>query len=74
MNPLTMLHHQNRTYEPKIIDQAQELFEKISHAILKDMNYIEYSDAVFPVNRIILMLKGYFITDDGRIVWNDYKL
>jgi hypothetical protein len=72
MNSLSILHLQNRTYDPKINAQAQELFELISKAILKDLNYIEYTDPIYVVNRIVLANKGYFITE-GKIVWNDYK-
>lgn len=72
MNSLSILHLQNRSYDPKILTQAQEIFELISKAILKDQNYIEYTDPIYAVNRLVLSTKGYMMTD-GRIVWNDYK-
>ena len=72
MNSLSILHLQNRSYDPKITTQAQELFELISKAILKDQNYIEYTEPIYAVNRLVLSMKGYLITD-GKIVWNDYK-
>jgi hypothetical protein len=71
-NPLLILHPQNRSYDPKILDQAQDLFERISRAILKDLNYIEYNDSIYAVNRIVLLMKGYFVID-GKIIWNDYR-
>jgi hypothetical protein len=67
-----MLHLQNRSFDPKILTQGQELFEQISRAILKDLNYIEYNEPIYAVNRMVLANKGYFI-EDGKIVWNDYK-
>jgi hypothetical protein len=72
MNSLSILHLQSRSYDPKINTQAQELFELISKAILKDQNYIEYNEPIYAVNRLVLSTKGYLITD-GKIVWNDYK-
>ena len=72
MNPLLLLHLQNKTYDPKIISEAQDIFEKISHAILKDQNFIEYSEAIYPINRLMLTTKGYLV-ENGKIIWNDYK-
>jgi hypothetical protein len=71
MNPLSMLHLQNKSYDPKIIEQAQDIFERISKAILKDLNFIEYPGPIYAVNRMVLMMKGYYLSD-GKIVWNDY--
>jgi hypothetical protein len=71
MNPLTMLCLQNQSYDPKITNQAQDLFEKISKAILKDLNFIIYETPIYPVNRLILQNKGYFVKDD-KIIWNDF--
>jgi hypothetical protein len=71
-NALSILQLQNRSYDPKILLQAQELFEQISKAILKDLNFIEYTEPIYAVNRMVLSMKGYFIVD-GKIVWNDYK-
>jgi hypothetical protein len=72
MNPLSLLTLQNRIYDPKIVDQAQDLFERISKAILKDQNYILYDDYIYPTNRLILQNKGYFI-HQNKIVWNDFS-
>ena len=72
MNSLSILHLQNRSYDPKILTQAQDLFEQISKAILNDLNYIEYNEPIYAVNRSVLTAKGYLI-NDGKIVWNDYK-
>jgi hypothetical protein len=71
MNPLSILHVQNKTYDPKIMIQAQFLFDKISRAILDDQNFIEYNETIYPINRLILMTKGYFV-ENGKIIWNDY--
>jgi hypothetical protein len=71
MNPLSMLHLQNKSYDPKIMKQAQEIFELISKAILKDQNYIEYTESIYPVNLMVLMMKGYLL-HHGKIIWNDY--
>lgn len=73
MNPLSLLHLQNRTYDPKIIAQAQEIFESISKNILKDMNYVEYKEPIYTINYFILLLKGYIVLGD-KIVWNDYVI
>jgi hypothetical protein len=53
------------------MEQGQDLFEKISKAIIKDLNYISYPEQVYPVNRFILQNKGYFV-GDGIIYWNDF--
>ena len=71
VNPLTMLHLQNKSYDPKILEQAQEIFELISRAILDDKNFIEYKKKIYSTNRCILMMKGYYILEN-KIVWNDY--
>ena len=78
MNPLSLLHLQNKSYDPRILNQAQEIFEIISRAILDDKHAIEYSEEIFAVNQFILLMKGYFIVQDAsgvkRIVWDDCKL
>jgi hypothetical protein len=72
-NPLTLLHLQNKTYDPVVLEQAQDLFEKISKAILSELNYIDYDQPIYAVNRLILSLKGYLFQPNNRIVWNDYS-
>jgi hypothetical protein len=71
MNSLSLLVIQNKSFDPKIMEQGQDLFEKISKAIIKDLNYISYPEQVYPVNRLILQNKGYFV-GDGIIYWNDF--
>ena len=73
MNPLSKLVLQNQLYDPKILKQAEEIFENISKAILKDQNYIEYESPIYSSNRLILQNKGYFI-ENGKIVWGDYLI
>lgn len=72
MNPLSLLHLQNKSFDPKVNEQAKDLFEEISKAILKDLNYIEYKDDIYPTNRWILTMKGYFV-ENHKIIWNDYQ-
>jgi hypothetical protein len=72
MNPLSLLHLQNKSFDPKVLEQAKDLFEKISKAILQDHNYIQYDSYIYPTNRCILSMKGYFI-ENNLIVWNDFS-
>lgn len=72
MNPLSLLVTQNRSYDSKVSEQAQDLFERISKAIIKDQNHILYEDMIYPVNRCILFSKGYFVEQD-KVVWSDFK-
>jgi hypothetical protein len=71
MNPLSLLHLQNKSFDSKVIEQSKDLFEKISKAILQDINYIDYPNYIYPVNRLILSNKGYFI-EENKIIWNEY--
>ena len=73
MNPLSLLHLQNKSYDSNVTIQAKDIFEQINKAIVKDMNYIEYSEAIYSVNYFILMMKGYLVIKD-KIVWNDYQI
>lgn len=73
MNPISLLHSQNKTYDPKIIEQAQNIFERISKAILADLNFILWDEEIYAVNYNILQSKGYIFIKD-KIVWNDYKI
>jgi hypothetical protein len=73
MNRVSLLQLQNKSYDPKISNQAEEIFELISKAILKDMNYIEYEDPIYAVNYFLLLMKGYIVVNK-KIVWNDYKI
>jgi hypothetical protein len=72
MNPLSLLHLQNKSFDSKVNDQAKDIFEKISKAIIQDNNYIEYEDYIYPINRCILQMKGYYVEKD-KIVWNDFQ-
>jgi hypothetical protein len=72
MNPLSLLFLQNKSFDSKVNEQAKDIFEKISKAIIQDNNYIEYEDYIYPVNRSILQMKGYFVEQD-KIVWNDWR-
>jgi hypothetical protein len=40
---------------------------------LKDQNFIEWTEPIYPVNRFCLQNKGYFVLDD-RIVWGEFIL
>jgi len=73
MNPIKMLHLQNTTYDPKIINQAQNIFEKISKAILSDLNFIEFQEPIYAMNYFLLLNKGYILINQ-KIVWNDYQI
>lgn len=73
MNPLSLLHLQNKSFDQKVNEQAKDIFEQISKSILKDQNYIIYNDYIYPTNRCILSNKGYFV-EKNKIVWNDYHL
>jgi hypothetical protein len=72
MNRLSLLVLQNKSYNPKIINQSEELFELISKAILDDKNYIVYNKFIYGPNRLILQSKGYFILNN-IIYWDDYN-
>jgi hypothetical protein len=71
INPLSMLPIQNKTYDAEILNQAQEIFLLIGKAILRDENYIEFTQPIYQVNKFILANKGYFVIDN-KIVWNEY--
>lgn len=71
INPLSMLVMQNRTYNPEVLNQAQEIFLLIGKAILRDQNFIEFDMPIYQVNRFILANKGYYVIGN-RIVWNEY--
>jgi hypothetical protein len=72
MNRLSLLTLQNKSYNPKIINQSEELFEIISKAILDDKNHVQYNKFIYGSNRLILQMKGYFILDN-IIYWDDYS-
>jgi galactose-1-phosphate uridylyltransferase len=71
MNPLSLLHLQNKSFDSKVNQQAQDIFEKISRAILQEKNYILYENYIYPVNRCILNMKGYYV-ENSKIVWDNY--
>ena len=71
MNPLSLLHLQNKSFDSKVNQQAQDIFEKISRAILQEKNYILYENYIYPVNRCILNMKGYYV-ENSKIVWENY--
>jgi hypothetical protein len=73
MNSLSLLVSQNKSYDPKILEQSKELFELISKAILKDKNYIEYTSPIYATNYSILLSKGFIVLNQ-KIVWNDYLI
>jgi hypothetical protein len=72
MNPLSLLHLQNKSFDSKVNQQAQDIFEKISRAILQEKNYILYENYIYPVNRCILNMKGYYV-ENSKIVWDNYS-
>lgn len=71
MNQLSLLALQIRTYNSNIEKQADEIYNLISKAILRDKNYIEYNMFIYAPNKTILIQRGYIV--EGNIIyWNDY--